>query len=750
VALADDAERCRPGAPPPPPPPSPSSPSSSAPYPWAADPLDVVLVAHKILMKTLVEDTDDPAAAAARPCPCSKTITVVVAGEEEHGEAYERGRGGVDAGLTGDAAVLLEGLGCKLRVLLVDPSPELRARGGGASAAKKKKEERDDKVKVDDDDGGGGGDSDEDGDLSPPPKQLKLPAALEALVDALPRGRGLVRIQRVAGAVGLSGALMEAPPPATTFWRGDLELARALSAGALSTGAGGRGDGEAPLAAAAAAAAPPLHPTLPKSESRIPVKVSRCVTAPENPRWLRMASRPGERGGARLGRVTEYRRRSPEPGEGAGGGLGEGRQQQHPRAAKAAKMDAMDEGAACLGPLFDAAGGESGAGGVCENDGNDENDDGAAASRRDGTRSLSPDAVAKEERTSCYRYGQELVPLSAADACNKLPAAAIERSMLLLGFASPPPLHAIAEGAWVLTAGGATPRPSRAKAAAAAAAAAAAGAGAGAGAGGSCAAEALSALVRAAARSRKVMVVRWVTRAGGSPRLFAGFPVLGEEVEEGDEGGRGAAASGAKEPGPGDEGATAGRRRAARRPRLSSPDCFVLVSLPFADDVRRVRFPALDADEARAPAAGQVAAARALVRAWDLRGSGLFARAAVDGSEGRPKRDEPGGGEGGERGAADAAAAAAAAAVVLGGAHPNPSRLRQLACAAAKAVAVIRAGGGGGGGATGAAAAGAGASSVPEVGRGPGTGLLEPPAWPAGSRADAAARRLAEAFASGP
>jgi hypothetical protein len=175
----------------------------------------------------------------------------------------------------------------------------------------------------------------------------------------------------------------------------------------------------------------------------------------------------------------------------------------------------------------------------------------------------------------------------------------------------------------------------------------------------------------------------------------------------------------------------------------------VLVSLPFADDVRRVRFPALDADEARAPAAGQVAAARALVRAWDLRGSGLFARAAVDGSEGRPKRDEPGGGEGGERGAA-AAAAAAAAAVVLGGAHPNPSRLRQLACAAAKAVAVIRAGGGGGGGATGAAAAGAGASSVPEVGRGPGTGLLEPPAWPAGSRADAAARRLAEAFASGP
>ena len=215
VALADDAERCRPGAPPPPPP-SPSSPSSSSsPYPCAADPLDVVLVAHKILMKTLVEDTEDPTAAAARPCPCSKTITVVVAGEEEHGEAYERGRGGVDAGLTGDAAVLLEGLGCKLRVLLVDPSPELRARGGGASAAKKE-EERDDKVKVDDDDGGGGGDSDEDGDLSPPPKQLKLPAALEALVDALPRGRGLVRIQRVAGAVGLSGALVEAPPPATT------------------------------------------------------------------------------------------------------------------------------------------------------------------------------------------------------------------------------------------------------------------------------------------------------------------------------------------------------------------------------------------------------------------------------------------------------------------------------------------------------------------------------------------------------
>ena len=36
---------------------------------------------------------------------------------------------------------------------------------------------------------------------------------------------------------------------------------------------------------------------------------------------------------------------------------------------------------------------------------------------------------------------------------------------------------------------------------------------------------------------------------------------------------------------------------------------------------------------------------------------------------------------------------------------------------------------------------------VPEVGRGPATGLLEPPAWPVGSRADAAARRLAAAFA---
>ena len=334
--------------------------------------------------------------------------------------------------------------------------------------------------------------------------------------------------------------------------------------------------------------------------------------------------------------------------------------------------------------------------------------------------------------------------------------------MLLLGFATPPPLHAIAEGAWALTAGGA---PSGAGAARKRSKAAASGGDAGGGddpgggSGGSKAAEALSALARAAHRNGKVMVVRWVSRAGGGPRLYAGFPVLGEEIGEGESGGGGGggggkeAAAAAEEKKPNLDEKHAGLHSPTphlhhhhRRPRLSSPDCFVLVALPFAEDVRRVRFPALDADERRLPDRGQVAAARELVRAWDLRGSGLFARAAVDGAEGRRIKVRGGGKGKGEENEEEENNS-----IVFGGAHPNPSRLRQLACAAGKAVALIRAGEGGGGGGGGGDGNGAAAARyvVPEVGRGPATGLLEPPAWPAGSRADAAARRLAAAFAGG-
>ena len=167
-----------------------------------------------------------------------------------------------------------------------------------------------------------------------------------------------------------------------------------------------------------------------------------------------------------------------------------------------------------------------------------------------------------------------------------------------------------------------------------------------------------------------------------------------------------------------------GRGR-GHRPRLTSPDCFVLVALPFADDVRRVKFPPLDADIDRMPTNPQVKAAKEYVRAWDLSGTGLFARAAVDGSEGR---------EGEGQGEAEGKSFSAAAAVVAGGAHPHLSRLRQLACAAAKTAAVIK----------------NGRYKVPEVGTGPAMGLLEPPAWPEGSRADVAARGMAEAFATVP
>jgi hypothetical protein len=47
-----------------------------------------------------------------------------------------------------------------------------------------------------------------------------------------------------------------------------------------------------------------------------------------------------------------------------------------------------------------------------------------------------------------------------------------------------------------------------------------------------------------------------------------------------------------------------------------------------------------------------------------------------------------------------------------------------------------------------AAAARTTSSSFPEARLGPGAGLVEPPAWPTGSRADAASRGLAEAYAS--
>ena len=769
-ALADDANkrRCRKA--------SSSSFSSSSSPPPRADTLDVVLVAHSILLSALGGHE------AASDSPCSKTITVVVAGEEE----VENEKGGNDdddddddGGLAGQAALLLQQIGCKLRVLLVDPSPALRARGGVLAAAKKEEEEGE-RMKPDDDGDGGIDDDatsdDDDDELPPLPRQLRLPAALEALVDALPRGQGLVRIQRVAGAVGLSAAIMEAPPPATTFWRGDLELAAAASGPPTA-------QQQPPLSPAAGGGAPvivaPPPSSPPPSESRIPVKVSRCVTAPETPKWVRM-SKPAAQGGVPLKQETEYRRRSPaergggigEGGDGGGGG-GEG---QDPRAAKMARVDAA---AARLAPVFerfddgpddDGAGDGGDVDAAAAADKNVDFFDGADKNNanRASTRSLSPEAVAKEEQTSCYRYGQEIVPLSAAlreQAC-RLPGggagAGSARSMLLLGFATPPPLHAIAEGAWALTAGGA---PSGAGAARKRSKAAASGGDAGGGddpgggSGGSKAAEALSALARAAHRNGKVMVVRWVSRAGGGPRLYAGFPVLGEEIGEGESGGGGGggggkeAAAAAEEKKPNLDEKHAGLHSPTphlhhhhRRPRLSSPDCFVLVALPFAEDVRRVRFPALDADERRLPDRGQVAAARELVRAWDLRGSGLFARAAVDGAEGRRIKVRGGGKGKGEENEEEENNS-----IVFGGAHPNPSRLRQLACAAGKAVALIRAGEGGGGGGGGGDGNGAAAARyvVPEVGRGPATGLLEPPAWPAGSRADAAARRLAAAFAGG-
>ena len=729
LALAENAERLRRrGAPPP-----------------RANPLDVVLVAYRILLKALGganEDEEDAEVAAA--APCSKTVTVVVAGEDE--EAYERGKG--EGGLAEQTALLLQGIGCKLRVLLVDPSPTLRVRGGVSGG----EAEANVSAAANKENGGDGRDSDggsdeSDGDDEPsPPQQLRLPAALEALVDFLPAGQGLVRIQRVSGAVGLSAAITEAPPPATTYWKGALELSPRAAAPELRSAAlasppdGGGAPHLDPL---------PTSPP-PPSESCIPIKISRCVTSPETPKWVRMTGKPGEEGSVRLRQETEYRRRSrsAEAQPGGGGGLrGEeeeeeegGQQQQPPR-----KVTKADDAGAHLAAAFEA-GLEENADGSGDGDGaaagegmdidkavegrgplddkdNDNDEKGTAVRRNSTTRSLSLEPVVpKAERGSCYRYGQEQVVVNARDdeSC-RLPKETLRRSMVLLGFASPSPLHAIEQGAWVMTAGGGAPAGKTRKAAGgggggAAAAAAATAAG-------SRAAEALSALARAAQKNNKVMVVRWVSREGGNPRLYAGFPVLGEEVGEGGEG----EAEEKKPDLDGDFGDGGKRSPVFLRPRLSSPDCFVLVSLPFADDVRRVRFPALDADPARMPSGQQVAAARELVRSWNLRGrgSGLFARARVDGSEGRLPRRKGGGEED----------------VVVGGAHPNPSRLRQLACAAGRAVALIRAGEGGGAAATTGCA-------VPEVGKGPATGLLEPPAWPEGSRADAAARGLAEAFAS--
>ena len=400
-------------------------------------------------------------------------------------------------------------------------------------------------------------------------------------------------------------------------------------------------------------------------------------------------------------------------------------------------MAKVDAGAARLAPVFedsddgDGGGGGGGAGG---NEINSSKEALVAAglfenqnlnnSDRGNTRSLSPEAVSKEERTAAYRYGQEIVPLSAdlrKQAC-KLPTPTIAKSMLLLGFSSPPPLHAIESGAWVMTAGGA-PAAKRATKANPMGGTS----GGGVTAADSHAAEALSALARACHKTGKVMVVRWVKTAEGDPRLYAGFPVLGEEIDDEEGGSKGKGKGNGK--GGGDENKTDldlddGRGR-GHRPRLTSPDCFVLVALPFADDVRRVKFPPLDADIDRMPTNPQVKAAKEYVRAWDLSGTGLFARAAVDGSEGR---------EGEGQGEAEGKSFSAAAAVVAGGAHPHLSRLRQLACAAAKTAAVIK----------------NGRYKVPEVGTGPAMGLLEPPAWPEGSRADVAARGMAEAFATVP
>lgn len=730
-----------------------SSSSSSSSSPWAANPIDVVLVAYNILLKTLSHERGEVADAIhAASATCSKTITVVVAGE---GEAeFEEGKAKVDDGFCAVAALLLQGIGCKLRIILVDPEPVMRARGAA------KKEEK----------GIGGransaaaeSDSD-DGEKQPPP--LRLPAALEALVAALPRGQGLVRVQRASGAVGLSAALMEASPPATTWWKGPLELARVLSAGdgsaAAAPGAAGGGDddGKAPVSA----------PPPPLSEACIPVKVNLCVTRPEVPKWVPVTEAGG--GGIRLKKQIEYRRRSPmltlgageggEGGEDGEGGEGEGGREL----SRGAKMAKVDAGAARLAPVFEVF------------DDNDDDDDGrnninnkealVAAGLFDKrikntdsnvtTRSLSPEAVSKEEMTAAYRYGHEIVPLSAdlkKHAC-KLPASTITKSMVLLGFASPPPLHAIESGAWVMTAGGApsAKKPTKANPTGGTSVAAA----------DSHAAEALSALARACHKNEKVMVVRWVKTAEGDPRLYAGFPVLGEEIDDEGKGGKGKwreeggveeegkKGKGRKEGVVGDEKKMDldalddddGRGRGHRsrlddefndvpnggngtkhhhhstscRPRLSSPDCFVLVALPFAEDVRRVKFPPLDADVDRLPMKHQVEAAKEYVRAWDLSGTGLFARAALDGSEGTRRR------KGGEN-------------FIVGGAHPHLSRLRQLACAAAKTVAVINEQGDN--------------YEAPEVGSGPATGLLEPPAWPEGSRADAAARGLAEAFASAP
>ncbi|KAK2078796.1 hypothetical protein QBZ16_003636 [Prototheca wickerhamii] len=175
------------------------------------------------------------------------------------------------------------------------------------------------------------------------------------------------------------------------------------------------------------------------------------------------------------------------------------------------------------------------------------------------------EAVPEEERIKVYRYGKQLVPVSAEEEAYL--SYAVARSIKLLGFvdADSIPRHHYMKDCWVMVPDKDDPS----------------------------AHAALGALARAAARRGQVAIVRFVPTNRGAINVCVARPV---------DAAGGAGIHGAGAP----------------------PPHFVLNALPFAEDVRDFRFPSFageGADERAAETA--LEAARGLVEALQLRPASL-------------------------------------------------------------------------------------------------------------------------------
>jgi len=396
------------------------------------------------------------------------------------------------------------------------------------------------------------------------------PATHPALVALAPLLAALptrVKLRVGVGPEGVAGALADPGVGSTVYWSGDLDLLLPPPpAGDGAAAAGARG------AAGPAPSSRGPSPALPENFPALAVKLSKRTAPARPPAWKAVVE------GA-------------PPAAAAGGAGGQPHQTW---------VDVGTE------RTYNPAGTREAAAAAAAAAGDDE----AAPDAPDAPVPLAVDEVA---RIPAWRYGGEWVPVP--DAVKDRLGFGAPRGLGLVGFAVPaPPITGVSPsgGGWLMA-----PAPD-------------------AGPGNR---DALAALARATARAGGAAILRWVDRArgeaGGRPRLYAAYPALpGEFDVVGDvaalEAEIAAALGGGGGGGGGGGAAAAAAAAQAPLPAPHHPACFVLVELPFSEDVRPLRFPGFPLPggggggggvgagaAGDAPTDAQLGAAVSLVDAWE-------------------------------------------------------------------------------------------------------------------------------------